>query len=68
MIKKRESGYQKLKRRVAELEADIHTLVRKSDTPDGILCRKKYEIKFDTEKLVWSGSRTVIIKQDDTTI
>lgn len=63
MSEKKISAYQKLKRKVSELENDIHLLVRYRDSPEAFLCRKKYETKFKLQDEIWSGSPTKIEKQ-----
>jgi hypothetical protein len=50
------SSYQKLKKKITNLETDIYYLVEEPDTENGITVRLKYEMKYALDREVWRGS------------
>lgn len=56
------TSYQKLKARIAELENDIHTIVRKGDTVEGVATFLRYKMKYDINDAIWFGEPTGEVK------
>ena len=52
------NSYQKLKARIAELENDIHTIVRKGDTVEGVTTFLRYKMKYDINDALMFGEPT----------
>ena len=51
------SSYQKLKKKISELEGDIYNLVENRDEVEGIKTRTKYVLKYDTMRAMWFGKK-----------
>lgn len=58
------SSYNKLKKRISELENDIHSLVGRKGVEEKTITQVKYMVKYDTEDIMFSGN-PINVKQFD---